>query len=49
MWLPILRAAASGRPYISGKIMTKFKESALEQYAIFMREDRDELGICLVQ
>jgi hypothetical protein len=30
MWLPILRAATSGRPYISEKIMTKFKESALE-------------------
>ena len=32
LWLPILRAATGGRPYVSEKDLIKFKEPARLQY-----------------
>jgi hypothetical protein len=43
-----LRAATSGRPYISEKIMTKFKESAIEWHGRKLpstRKGEDSLGM----
>jgi hypothetical protein len=32
MWLPIIRAATEGRPYISEKSLTEFKDFTTEYY-----------------